>query len=447
MALARAVLSVLVLLGLTGCPGDEPPPICDVIPFEPAPVIQQGLLKVGQQARLSVMPLPTNTCTAEPERATSVTAEIQGPDGEPVDGQIELGAPGAPAVLLFTPVRPGPHHVLIAFASVGGLHQFDFHAMQDSSATAPTHLLPRQCRSLQRTLQGTWVCDEAVLRGEAVVSTFPSARLAVAGDVLWVVASNGIERYVDTGTDLVLTASLGQSQASTEFLLASPDELAILFNSSVGLYRFSSGTLLSAGVEPWSRPFSTIGASTSPYGILLRDGEHLALGTRSNINSNPAVQLCKYRIVAGKFQRVAEQCLVVPGDAVGFEPSALWTRDPATLSGDRFDQGSLRRWEWTGGRLVEQGSVTLVDDAHVMFPPLASPSHVPMIYSNTATPRGAATIAAALWSAERRAIFFEYLDEEVLQPNASATLYWGPAAHASTNEATKIRLRPQAPIP
>jgi hypothetical protein len=117
------------------------------------------------------------------------------------------------------------------------------------------------------------------------------------------------------------------------------------------------------------------------------------------------------------------------------------------LSGGHFDQGSLRRWEWTGGRIVEQSSLALVDEAHILFPPLVGPSHVPIIYSNRSTTlRGPRMVAAALWSAERRAILFESLDEGLLQANASPTLYWGLEDNPSASHITKVRLRPQAPI-
>jgi hypothetical protein len=449
MALVRNsgfALCVLVLSGLIGCSDElvEGPPFCD---FGSSPVpaqLQQGMLKVGQPFTLSVMPLSSQSCGVENSpQPTSVTAEIEGPSGEPVEGQIQLGAGNAPATLQFTPVRPGPHHVLVAFSQVGGIHQFDFHAVVDSSTTAPSFTLKRPCSSLERTQQGAWVCDTAVLRGEAAVATFPNARLAVAGDVLWVVASAGVQRYVDTGSDLVMTGSLNHSEGAATFLLASADELAVVHTSSLALYTFSGGTLATAGAVPWTRPLVGVG-SPSPYGVILRDGEHLAVVTRESVNFQPAVKVCPYQLVSGKPQRTTGACAQMMGDTIGFEPRVLWTREPPMLVGNRVEQGVIYRWEWTGGRLVEQGSVSLGVFARLIFPPLLNPSNVPVVYSDVSGAFGFTVLP--IWSPERRAILFEYLEAEVLEPRASPTFYWGSTVQTSSGGVTKVRLRPQTPV-
>ncbi len=317
------VLSVLVLLGLTGCSEEEPFPICGVIPPEPISVQQQGLMKVGQKVTLFIRPMASQTCGQEPQEPISVTAEIEGPSGEPVEGKISLGARGAPARLEFTPVRPGPHHLLVAFADVGGLHQMDLHAVVDSSAAAATHTLQRPCASLERTLQGAWACDTEVIRGQTVLRFFSGGRLAVAGDVIWAVSALSVQRYVDTGTDLVLTGSVSHSQGAATFLLASEGELAVAHETTLALYTFSGGILVSGGAEPWSRPTAPVG-SPGPYGVLLREGNRLAVVTRTIHQNESAIQVCPYQL----------------GGARG---------DRGLRADDPLDEGSARAHRWTPG--------------------------------------------------------------------------------------------------
>lgn len=445
----RLALCLLVMLGLTGC-SDEPmgdPPICV---FNPVPIPgtnqSSGLMKVGQRFTLRIAPVNPSVC-GEPTLPTSVTAEIEGPSGEPIEGQIQLGEANAPATLQFTPVRPGPHHILVAFSQVGGLHQFDFHAVVDSSLSAPSYTLNRACSSLERTLQGSWVCDTAVLRGDTQVATFPNARLAVAGDVIWVVSSTVLERYVDTGSALVMTGSLHHSQGKASFLLASADELAAVHDGALALYTFSGGTLASAGGTPWRRPVGSVGVSESPYGLLLREGSQFTLVTRQAVNFQSVTEACPYQLDSGRLQRTSETCLQLGGEVVGFEPQVLWLRDPPFMSGPRLEQGSIHRWEWSGGQLVEASSVSLGVHARLIFPPMVTPSTVPIIYADQSGNFSGSLTAVAVWSAERRAILFEHLDAEVNELRASPTFYWGNTSQSTSTPLTKIRLRSQAPIP
>lgn len=423
------------------------PPICVVSPNTGQSTGQSsGLMKVGQRFTLRVTPLDPSVC-GEPRLPTSVTAEIEGPSGEPVEGQIQLGEANAPATLQFTPVRPGPHHILVAFSQVGGLHQFDFHAVVDSSLSTPSTTLNRECNSLERTQQGSWVCGTAVLRGETEVATFPDARLAVAGDVIWVLSNTALERYVDTGSALVMTGSLNHSQGNATFLLASADELAAVHDHSLALYTFSGGTLASAGVTPWTPPAASVGSTGDPHGLLLREGSQFILVTRQAVNFQSVVQACPYQLDSGRLQRTPETCLQLGGDVVGFEHQVLWTRDPPFMSGTRLEQGSIHRWEWSGGRLVEAGSVSLGAQALLIFPPMRTPSVVPAIYANLSGNFSSSLTAVAFWSAERRVILFEHLDAEVHTFRASPTFYWGNISPPTSPPLTKIRLRSQAPLP
>jgi hypothetical protein len=435
------VMALLALLGLSGC-SEEPSFNCSVVPPAPAQFPEQpGLLRVGQQARLSITPLPPASDCGGADEAwpSAVTAEVEGPEGQPVPSEITLGPQGSPAILRFTPQRPGPHHLLVAFSQVGGLHQLDLHAMQDRSAEAPSYSLSRSCATLERTLPGAWVCGTDVLRDDELVRSFPSSLVAVAGEVIWVVSNGGLQRYVDTGTQLLLEGSLNQAMGDAVFLLAAREELVVLHGSSVERYTFSSGALRSTGAEPWSRPTALLGSS-GPYGVLLREGERLAIVTRSTVKGETGVQVCPYQLLSGRFQRTEEACSLLTGDTVGFEPTVLWMRDPSMPSGSRGDQGRIRRWEWTGGRLVEQGDVTLGLHTRMFLPPLVRPSTVPLVFTQQTVPLQPATFAVVRWSAQRRVLVFEYLDGEVSTPHASPGFYWGPLPQAPVR--TKILLRP-----
>jgi hypothetical protein len=440
----RHVLCALMLLGLTGCE-EEPPPVCGVVPAPPGAGLRLGLLKAGERVILSIPPVAAQTCLEEPF-PTSITAEIEGPGGEPVAHEAQLGAQGQPALLEFTPVRPGRYHILVSFSQMGGLHQLDLHAVVDSTRTAPSHTLPRTCASLERTLQGAWVCDTEVHRGDTLVRSFPASRLAVAGDVLWEVSGTQVRRFVDTGTDLVMTGSMGHSQGGNSFLLASADELAVVHDSSLALYTFSNGTLSSAGPEAWSRPSVPV-SSPGPSGVLLREGNQLALVTFASNQNGPRVQVCPYQLAAGKLQRTPASCSHVTGDTVGFEPTVLWTRDPPQAVGNRLEQGTIHRWEWTGGQLVARSTAALGEHARVVFPPLTSNAHAPVIYSEPSSNFPRSIWAVALWSAERQEILFEHLDAEVVEMRASPHFYWGRTSYEPFDRTTKIRIRSQAPVP
>jgi hypothetical protein len=444
----RLALCALVLLGLTGCSEDidDPPIVCGVAPA-PAPLpLPTGLMMVGQKYTLSITPSSPGGCRTEPTHPTSATAEIDGPGGELVEGQLQLGGPNAPATLQFTPARPGPHHILVAFAQVGGIHQFDLHAVLDSSTTVPRSGLTWRCDSLERTRQGAWVCDAAVLRGESLVRSFSNARLAVAGDVIWAVTSAGIERYVDTGTDLVPSGSLSHAQGAATFLLASEDELVVVHNGSLALYSFSGGTLVTAGAEPWTRPVIPVGAP-GPYGVVLREGDQLAVVTREIVNSQSLVHVCPYQLVSSRPRRTSSACTQLTGETIGFEPRVLWTRDPPTMNGNTVHQGLIHRWEWMGGRLVSRGSVSLGAHLRVVITSLQNPSHVPIVAADLGQSFSGRLTAVAAWSAERQAILFEHLDPDVTESHASPAFYWGRVAQTASSEVTRIRLRPQPPIP
>ena len=93
-------------------------------------------------------------------------------------------------------MRPGPHHLVVAFSQVGGLHPLDLHTAQNRSAEVPRKSFLRTCETLERTTKGAYACGTSVLRGSTLLRSFSGAKLAIAGGVLWVVDSLSIRRPV-----------------------------------------------------------------------------------------------------------------------------------------------------------------------------------------------------------------------------------------------------------
>jgi hypothetical protein len=278
-----------------------------------------------------------------------------------------------------------------------------------------------------------------------VIATFPESSLAVAGDVVWVVSGWDIQRYVDTGTAFLMTAALVHPEGFASFLLASADELVAVHDRTLALYTFSAGALTTAGATPWNQPYTHMGTG-GPQGLFLREDSKLALVALRSTDVALEIEVCPYQLDSGRIQRTLGTCTRLQGDVVGFEPRVLWTLDPPAMVGARLEQGILHRWEWIGGRLVEQGSVSLGVHARLASQRMSNPSIVPVIHAAWDGVFSGEHTAVALWSTERRAIFFEHLDAEVVHPNASPTFYSGVTAQTTSPRTTKIRLRSQAPI-
>jgi hypothetical protein len=145
---------MFLLLGLTGCPDNEPG---NCVPRPPSIQEKQpGVVVVGRQIRLTIQASRPSGCASTPV-ASSVTAEIEGRDGAPVANQIAVGPSKATGELQFTPERQGLYHVLVSFSPEGGVHQFDLIAALDRSAEAPSETLSKSCHNVERTLKGAWV--------------------------------------------------------------------------------------------------------------------------------------------------------------------------------------------------------------------------------------------------------------------------------------------------
>jgi len=433
----------LLWLGLSGCPGDTfidciPPPLPNTEP-EPAP----GIVVTGQRVRMRVTPTGSAvSCVAQEDPSpTSVTAEIEGPGGEPLANQITLGQFRAPALLEFTPERPGPHHLVVTFSQVGGLHQFDLHAAHDRSAEAPSESLSLTCDALERASTGAWTCGSSVLGGSTGSASFSGAQLAVARDVIWVVDSSSVRRYVHTGTTLVLSASFSHTHSGAEFLLASPDELLVLHSYSLGYYTFSGGQLTSPSSQTWARPIEPVNPK-GPYGVLMRDADRLALVTRTRNSDSSLVQVCTYRLISGQLQPPLGTCPSVSGELIGFEPGVLWTRDLPAVNSQGLNQGLIRRWVWTGGQLLEQGSLSLGPHASILERPLRRWNPVPLVHNLSSETDIQPVTAVLTWSPQKQAIFLEHLDATLTDVYASPSFYWGRDPSAPAFNSTKVRLRP-----
>lgn len=447
------VLALLLLIGLTGCP-EEPVVEGCFEPFEIFPdLANPGIVRAGEPARVYALPLGFKVCVNDATNyPSSAIAEVTDPAGGALAAQIELGTRSTVTAVQFTPAQLGPHHVLIEFAPRGGIHQLDVYAAQDRTAEAPGQSLSRICTSLERTLQGAWVCESAVLRGTEQLGTFTGARLAVAGDVIWVVDSASVRRYVDTGTALTLTGTAPRTATGLEFLLASPNELVVLLSNSLMLYTFQDGALTPGGATSWFRPTTPI-MPESPYGVLLREGGQLAVATRTSSGTSTFVQVCPYQLLSGRFERTTGACSQFQGEIIGFEPGVLWTKDLPLAASPSTEPNPLRirRWVWAEGQLTEQGSLSLGIHVAVSDRPGTRSAVVPLVYNTLLSgnvpanpPSIPPVYSVVTWSPQRQALLLEHLDEEIANGYASPGLYWGMAPPGAPGP-TKVCLRPPSP--
>ncbi len=441
MMKTRRFLCLLgALLGLSGCPGPGP---CSVGVNPSSTPRDMSIIVVGEQVRLLVSPgIPENCDPAvDVPSPESFSVEISDPNNLPVDSQATLGTPStSSATIRFTPTKQGRYHVFAAFDPVGGLQQFDLYAARDRSAEAPVQTLTRSYNALERTQHGGWLGDSDFLRDGGLVQQFTGSRLAAAGDVVWAVSSTRIQRLVDTGTGLELSASLTHSQGAAMFLLASANELVILHAGVLQRITFDGTQLASTGVTSWVAGNAPIG-QPSLQAILLRTGDQLALVTgKMSTSGSPFLQVCPYTLQGGRFVSSGASCQLLSTEVMGFEPNVLWT-------GSRFSSldmfNDVHRMEWTGTALVDQASLPLGQSFKVT-------THTPEL-RNTAIPvitplfpsldaRNRATVPVY---APDRGILLELLDADIPAPSASPTLLWGAPSSSSTG--SRIRIRPSTP--
>ncbi|HEX8702877.1 MAG TPA: hypothetical protein VF815_28840 [Myxococcaceae bacterium] len=435
------LLCLLALLGLSGCPAEEECIDCEVTcERPPTPFMPQmpGILLTGRKSVVQIQNARLGTCggVAVSERST-LTAEVTDPDGrllaqETFDERLAIAHFG------FTVQRPGLHHFLVAFEPPGALIQFDLDAAIDRSGEASSLLPSGECTSLERTRSGAWVCDSAFYRGDTRVAGFQEARVAVAEDVVWVASEERILRYVDTGSELTLTGSLAHTHGAVEFLLASAGELVALHGRELVRYSASGGALQASDPAAWNHTGNLL-SPTGPRGILLRDGDRLALITSNTQPPGSLLQLCPYQLTASGPVRTAQPCQQLPGNLAGFEPTVLWTKRELENS----SSFSLHRWLWSTNGLVEQTSLGLGFRLQLTPQSFRRSTVVPVVQSLPLSvpfehPSRHAVVA---WSPQWRSLVLEHMDEQATTPSASSSLYWGALPPSAQNPTLRIRSR------
>ena len=434
----------LLPLGLCGCPTSPDTP-CNSVP-NPSRAIPKALLVVGEPVRMSLSPFESGGCAPVGVLPERVTAEITGPDGQPVPNEASINRPSSiNGLLQFTPQKPGLHHFLAAFEPVGGIQQFELYAARNRSADAPlTSLTGGGCHSLERTDHGSVVCSNQVFRRDGwLLANLPAGRTAVAGNVVWLAGSTRIERYVDTGTGtkLELSATLEHTESTAAFILASPDELLVLYPLAIQRFTFDGTRLVSTGRTVWEGTNTPIDMSSQLLlGVLLRSGSQLALVSRTSAPGGGGVQVCGYQLEASGAVRTGEPCQFPPGSVVGYERSMLWmtTSDPGSSRAD-----SLRREEWTGTRLETRGSLRVSQSLGVGTSHIYGPTSVPILKGNSFELRGLPVRAGVpVYVPGEEQLAIEVLDVGIEDPEVSSTLLWGTP---SSGTGTRIRTRPLPP--
>jgi hypothetical protein len=428
----------LLPLGLCGCPSDEScPSTPDLSPFSIV-----ALLVVDEPVKLNLYPFENGGCAPPGVMPDSITAEITGPDGQPIPNESSMNLPSSlTGTVRFTLEKPGPHHFLTAFEPVGGLLQFDLHAARDRSSEAAMKSLSSACTTLERTDLGSWVCNSQVFRGDqSFLLNLPSGRIAVAGNVVWVAGGQQIHRYVDTGTKLELSATLSHTEGAAAFLLASPDELLVLHAQSLLRVAFDGTALVFTGRTAWAGAPAPIDNNESLQGLLLRTGSGLALVSRAKASEAQSLQACAYQLEASGMVRTAEPCQPLTGMLLGYERSVLWM---GALSPGTRDVEALHHMEWTGSRLETRGSLIVGSSLQITRSGTQGSTSIPVLAGAPYEIRGLPIRAGVpVYRPEEGQVSLELLDKEITQPSASSTLLWG-APKSGTG--SRIRLRPTAP--
>jgi len=442
MRLLALLLGGLALLCLSGCPEQEECLDCQP-PCErpPTPFMPQlpGMLLTGQPSVVHLHNARLGQCggVAVSELST-LTAEVTDPLGTLVAREtFDPSLPIAP--FTFTLSRPGPHHFVVWFDPPGSLLQFSLDAAIDRSTEPPLLTRPGSCTALERTRSGAWVCDAEVYRGDTRVAEFPGQRLAVAGDVVWAVGATQVQRFVDTGSDLVPTGSLRHSLSKPEFVLPSADELVVLHGSGLVHYTASGGGLQASAPAAFNRFEHEPLSDTVTRGILLRDADTLALITASP-SSPYEFRLCPYQLTASGPARTTQPCQSLPGSVAGFEPGVLWIRR-------QFESSlTIQRALWTRAQgLVEHSSITL--NLSLRFHPASQSFQrstvVPMVHSRLVTVPFAypSLTSVVTWSPQWRSLVLEHMDGELTQPSASADFYWGTLPQSGQTPSMRVRSR------
>ncbi|HLL03385.1 MAG TPA: hypothetical protein VK539_22570 [Myxococcaceae bacterium] len=433
----------LLPLGLWGCSSSSDTP-CNTAP-DPTPATPMALLVVGEPVRMSLSPFDSGGCAPVGVLPERLTAELTDPDGQVVPSEASMNLPiSLNGTLRFTPQKPGLHHFIAAFEPVGGLQQFDLHVARDGSAQAPLTKYTGSCQTLERTDRGSLVCGSQVIRADGfLLANLPAGRTAVAGNVVWLAGSTRIERYVDTGTGtkLELSATLSHVEGAAGFIMATPDELLVLYPQALRRFTFDGAALVSTGRTTWEGAATSIDVSSLRIpGLLLRSGDRLALISRAPASEGQGHQACAYQLEAAGPVRTSEPCQLLSDRLLGYERSVLWTGTP--LAG-RPGIETLHRMEWTGSRLEPRGSLFVGPSLGVGVSGLQGPTAVPILRGTLYELRGLPSRAGVpVYLRGEDRLVIESLDVDIADPQASSTLLWGTSRSGS---GSRIRQRPSTP--
>ncbi|MBZ4421679.1 hypothetical protein [Myxococcus sp. RHSTA-1-4] len=369
--------ALLVLGGASGCPGNSVPCLGG---SQQPPASSQRVSGVDQEVVLTIPATLTRACDSDepPRQPESVSVEVSDPENRPVPATVSLGT--GSALVRFRPTKPGRHHVIVAFAPVGSLHQLDVLVVEDHRDAPPLASFPggTSCPYVDRTARGTWLCGARAVRAPGgafqPLADSPDAAMAVAGDVVWTLAGDRVLRYIDTGTgplELTSTAPFplapgtpgGPIDTGTASRLATPEELLLVRKATLYRYTFTEPGGLVRAPET-SLQFLNLYASLGrdPAGaLLLRAGARLLVVGNANDprTSELRLQACPYQLGEdGAYLPVLDApCQGPEGEPVGYEEGVLWTVSTTFSSG--FMLETLHRYPAASGRLVEEGGLAL----------------------------------------------------------------------------------------
>ncbi|NTX11366.1 hypothetical protein HUA76_11255 [Myxococcus sp. CA056] len=412
--------AMLALVVGAGCPGDVPPESC--ISGDPiGPIPPLVLVPVGEEASLRVTANPNMNCALdEGSFPESVTAEVQDPDNLPVQATVELTS-GWGATLRFTPTMTGRYHVIVAFAPVGSLSQFDVYVAEDERQRPSVARLSGvpQCQHLDRTSSGTWVCDGRAHRGsgfpEQTVGRDYRPSTAVVGNVVWTMVEGQVRRFVDTGEGPLVRAGSAlyptsmATDVSPHTRLATENEYLVLDATTLYRYTFTEELGLSvARTSKWTEQPGLAFGSDSTQVIAMRVGPTLWLVSRFQepVTFLARTRACPFQLDAqDHYVPVSGQpCQVLAGEPLGHGDGVLWTRE--VTSTPRGFTSVLHRHLVTAERgLVEEGVLALGDGLSVSVPELRAGPALPVITSFGST----GPAATPRWDAERNALLLVLL--------------------------------------
>lgn len=287
----------LLCLALTGCacgPGTPTAPGTPTCTFASStadialgpPPQSDPVFRRGDRIDARFSWWPNVQCKEDLPDITSVTLEVNDPEGKPVAATASApefvtqpyGYQVWQTTVSFQATLEGPYHVLLTFDPGGGLLQKDLWVVQDATAELPAQrdLAHENCMHLERGSLGLVGCTDGQSfqfsrDGGGLQSGY--GRFVVADDAVWIRNDRGVlTRSVDTGSGALQLsiAWFGVEDGSaiaarqSEVLLWDFDRLALLRFDGSALVRDSE--LIISGGRPvamaYSRDAGTVALST-----------------------------------------------------------------------------------------------------------------------------------------------------------------------------------------